>query len=571
MASPTVHVLQGPDKGRTFATPDGPAIIGRDAGQISLCDHSASRRHAEIRPDNGSWVLRDLNSSNGTFLNGQRVVTSVTLKHDDRIKVGDTLMVFRNGERAKSPAGSCTIHDLVDLDLSGENGGSSILAAVNGSAESVTLQPPETAEAVAAWNVVYRIAERIGATESIEAFLEQAADILFKHLIADSLVLLMCASDREELIPTVVRFKNAARAKRPRIVASQTIIKHVFGTREGVLCENAMTDERFAGQSMHDSIHTLGLHSVICVPIIANGQTLGVLYVDSSASQHTYTQGQLRLVVAVGRLSGMAIQNARLLESRLRTERLAAAGEAVAYLSHHIRNILQGLSSGADVVEMGLKKNRLDATRSGWTLVRRSLDRTYDLAMNMLTFSKSREPCIELAQINIVIMDVIALVQNRADEKKVFIHTDLRDVPPIPMDPHGMHQVIHNILINAIDAAPARTGRVTISTRSQADPDRLLKKGTGFELTPDRAAEKRPRQGACTLFQQRAIVSITDNGPGIPKDVRTRIFEAFESTKGQGGTGLGLAAAKKIIDELGGEIEVDSEPDKGTSFHVKLP
>ena len=90
------------------------------------------------------------------------------------------------------------------------------------------------------------------------------------------------------------------------------------------------------------------------------------------------------------------------------------------------------------------------------------------------------------------------------------------------------------------EPALARAGRVTIGTRSQADTNRV-------------------------------IISITDNGPGIPPDFRTRIFEAFESTKGQGGTGLGLATAKKITDELGGEIEVKSKPDKGTSFHIKLP
>ncbi len=189
---------------------------------------------------------------------------------------------------------------------------------------------------------------------------------------------------------------------------------------------------------------------------------------------------------------------------------------------------------------MGLKKDDLDTTKSGWALVRRSLDRTYDLAMNMLTFSKSRQPRIEPALISSVVREVIALVQGRADERGVCIHNDLQEIPPIPMDANGMHQAVHNILVNAIEAAPARTGKVVVSTCFQADTD-------------------------C------AVVSIADNGPGIPSEFVTRMFDAFESTKGQGGTGLGLAAAKKIVDELGGEIRVESVPDGGTTFHIRLP
>ena len=168
---PTLHVLQGSDKGRTYQTPSEAVVIGRSSDQIQLSDHSASRRHAEIRPSNGSWLLIDLNSSNGTYLNGQRVVSPTPLKHGDQIKVGSTLLVFSGKEHVEGFSGAQAIQDLVDLDISNPSGGSSILSAVDASEESVILQPPETADAVAAWNVVYRVAETLGTIESVEAFL----------------------------------------------------------------------------------------------------------------------------------------------------------------------------------------------------------------------------------------------------------------------------------------------------------------------------------------------------------------------------------------------------------------
>ncbi len=537
---PTLHVLQGPDKGRTYQTPDEPAVIGRSSDQIHLSDHSASRRHAEIRPQNGSWLLVDLNSSNGTYLNGQRVVAPTPLKHGDQIKVGSSLLVFTGQEHVESFSGPGMIRDMVDFDLSASKGESSILSAVDASEDSVILQPPETADAVVAWNVVYKIAETIGAIESVDGFLERVADILFEHLIVDHLVLLVGDGDSDKLTPQVVRYRSRDRARRPKIATSRTIINHVLKTKDGVLCANALTDDRFSGENKQDSIHRLGLRSIICVPIIARDKIHGVFHLDCSMSHHTYTQEQLRLAVAIGRLAGMAIENQRLLESRVQNERLAAAGEAVAYLSHHIRNILQGMQGGAEVVELGMKRGAIEAVNSGWALVRRNLDRIYILALNMLTFSKDRQPKIETAQLNRIVEDVIALVQGRADEHGVMILTDLEEMPAIPLDPDGMHQVAHNIVLNAIEAAPPEGGRVNIATR----------------YFPKEA---------------RALLSIGDNGPGIPPEERDRIFDAFHSSKGQGGTGLGLAAAKKIVTEMNGVIEVESTLGEGTTFNVKLP
>lgn len=536
----TLHVLQGPDKGRTYQTSDEPAIIGRSSDQIHLSDNSASRRHAEIRPSNGSWILEDLQSSNGTYLNGQRVISPTALKHGDQIKVGSTLLVFSGQEHVEGFSGAQTIRDLVDFDMSGAKGGSSILAAIDASADSVILQPPETADAVAAWNLVYKVAETIGTIDSVEAFLERVTDLIFDHMIADHLVLLMYDEGSQELSPHVIRHRTRERGRKPKIFTSRKIVDHVLDTKNGVLCANAMTDGRFTDDNKHDSIHRLGLRSIICVPIIAREQIHGVFHLDCSMSHHTYTQEQLRLAVAIGRLVGMAIENMRLLESRVKTERLAAAGETVAYLSHYIRNILQGMQGGADVVELSIKRKSIETIESGWTLVRRNLDRIYLLALNMLTFSKDRQPNIESGQINTVVEDVIALVQAKADERGVMILSDLEEMPAIPIDPEGIHQVIHNIILNAIEAAPPRGGRVNIATDYQ----------------PTAA---------------QVVLSIRDNGSGIPANQIDHIFDPFQSSKGQSGTGLGLAAAKKIVAELKGEIQVESTVDEGTTFHVKLP
>jgi len=537
---PSLFVLKGPDQGQVFHAADQPVVLGRMSGQIQLTDNGTSRRHAEIRPIGGAWILHDLKSSNGTYLNGERVVTPRSLHNGDQIRLGTTLLVLSGLKEVGHPRSGPSPADLVDMDHSESEVESSILSTVDACEKSVILQAPETADAVVAWNIVYEVAEMIGVVETVEIFLERVADIIFDHLTVDRLVLMTCDANGEQLTPRAVRYGGPSELSSEKIVTSRKIIKHVLKTRDGILCANTMTDRRFRGEDPQDSIHRLGLSSVICVPIVSRGEIHGVVYLDCSMSRHAYTQEQLRLAVAIGRVVGLTMENMYLLESRMHSERMAVAGETVAHLSHYIRNILQGMQGGAEIVEQGLERRSLDMTESGWALIRRNLDRILQLTVNMLTFSKKRRPKAVMAPINPVIEEALGLVKKRADEKSVRIVTDLEEMPPVPLDLDGIHQVVNNIVLNAVQAAPEGAGRVGISTSYLEDED-VVK------------------------------VSINDNGPGIPKEEINRIFNAFHSTKGHGGTGLGLAAASKIVRELRGTIEVESAIGRGTTFHIKLP
>src|SRR3954467_6685017 len=109
-------VLQGPDKGRRFELPDQPALVGRESRQLPLSDNTVSRRHAELMPGNQGWILRDLGSSNGTYINGLRVTNRYNLKLGDQIRVGRTLMVYGAQPGISRAARS-------DVNLAGEEAG----------------------------------------------------------------------------------------------------------------------------------------------------------------------------------------------------------------------------------------------------------------------------------------------------------------------------------------------------------------------------------------------------------------------------------------------------------------
>ncbi len=537
----TLTVLQGPDRGRVFRTTRDSAMIGRSSNVVPLTDNTVSRRHAEMVPENGRWLLHDLNSVNGTFLNGQRVADPIPLKHGDQIRVGSTLLVYGGETAADSYDVQFFPRDSVDTDVSGPTFDSSILSRAPSSEDSVIIADQQTATAVRAWRVMQGLIQAIGSIVSSDQLLERVMDTVFEEMRVDHGFILMRDEESGELLPHVVRCRTkTGLTSEGQVTTSETIVKHVVSRKEGILCKNAQTDQRFAARK-DSSIHSYGLRSVICVPIAVRDEVLGVIHIDCASSNTQYSDEQLRLMVAIGRQTAMALENLKLLSARMQTERLAATGETVAYLSHYIKNILQGMRSGSDMIELGIEGSNLQTVSRGWPIVQRNLEKIYHLTTNMLAFSKDRKPSVQMVQLGGIVEDVIELVQRSADEREVMLLAETDDDhPPVPVDPDGIHQVIMNLVTNALDAV--EPGKGVINVRVKFDED---------------ASE--------------AVITVADNGPGVDSEVLPHIFEPFHSSKGQGGTGLGLAVARKIVHEHSGRIDVSSMPGEGTIFRVRLP
>ncbi|MCE9589392.1 MAG: GAF domain-containing protein [Planctomycetes bacterium] len=526
-------VLQGPDKGRRFRLPDHePQLIGRSSEALPLADQTISRRHSELTPDDGRWFINDLESANGTFVNGQRVSERRQLKPGDQIRTGMTLLLFGQELTPTRPHG-------VRVAKQGEID-SVVEKTVASNDDSMIMAVPEPSEAaVLQLRVIYELTQLIGAVEDRQTLLEKVMDLVLENFQADRGFILQQETPTDRPEPVVVRHKVKPKNKQDhRITVSRTIVQHVMRQREGVLSSNAMTDTRFASG---ESVQAYGIRSAMCVPIQVKNRLFGVLYIDSQVANYTYTEDQLRLLTAIGVQTAMAVANVELYAERVSRERLAAVGETVASLSHSTKNILQGMRGGADLVELGLKKQNMKVVQSGWDIVARNLDRIFSLTLNMLAYSKQRKPEVEMTSLPKLLEEIVTLVQRQFDAKQVALITDIElDMPPVPIDPSGVHQAVLNLLQNALDAAPAKVGAVSFASEYQASP-------------------------------QAVRIRVGDNGPGIEPDQQRRLFQPFYSTKGLRGTGLGLVVTKKIVEEHGGTIQLDSKPGEGTTFTIELP
>lgn len=547
----SLYVIRGKNQGRHFVLRNDAMTLGRDAANpIHVQDTEVSRRHAEIRELRpNEYQLTDLGSSNGTFVNGARIDTT-TVRSGDRIQVGKTLMIFTSGPEPAFPSSNHGV-DIIRQVKSAEL--SSIRSSLTFSATSppvhIHATSPDEAkgpQSSSQWQLLYQASQTIRRTLDVDQLLTQILELIFNSIQCDRGCIMLLDEESEQLQPAARKNRKGTRSE-DRIEISKTILDYVIEHREGVLTSNACEDQRWDAAA---SIVQAGIREALCVPMQGRYGLVGAIYVDTTRSagqfveasqSHCFSDEHLQMMIIIAQQAALAIEDTSYYRAVVQSERLATMGQTIATLSHHIKNILQGIRGGSYLVEEGLKQNSCDVIQRGWRIVERNQERISALVMDMLSFSKERQPNLESTDLREIIQDVVDLMQTRASEQGI----DLRWEPPaeftrIQCDSEGMHRAILNVLTNALDAVENRdTPEVSIS----------------LTLRPD----------------EHVAITIADNGTGIAVEDIRKIFSVFESRKGNRGTGLGLPVSQKILREHRGDIEVASELGVGTSFTLHLP
>ncbi|HTX89906.1 MAG TPA: ATP-binding protein [Anaerolineales bacterium] len=299
---------------------------------------------------------------------------------------------------------------------------------------------------------------------------------------------------------------------------------------------------------MQDTLVSLGLNSVMCAPI-SRLNVRGVLYAGQDADAPAFREVEWEMFLLLARQATVAMENARLYEelreyvrrveesqqALIRAEKMATAGRLTASIAHEINNPLQAvqnclhLATHGDVTE---KKQReyID-------LAKHELDRLMTTVQRMLDFYRPGAVDSQRVDVVALLRHVISLLTPQLEIHKIRVSTGFSSkLPPILAVNSQLEQVFINLILNAYDAMPDG-GELRISARPVKEMVEIL---------------------------------VQDTGPGIPEDIRGRIFEPFVSTK-QGGTGLGLSVSYGIVSAHGGSLDLAPEKSPGACFRVMLP
>ena len=544
---PSLFVTQGQNRGTRFdlTSQEGGLSIGREAGNfIQLDDHEVSRRHAEIRRVGDTFFVGDLKSSNGTWLNNRKIERA-ELASSDQIQVGRTILVYSHDGAEVAAA------DLVNI-VPGSNApdGSRIVLTAQQADVSGPPLPEDTenrwlVRARSNLQVMYRTSLAVSHTLDIDELLGRILQLVFEWIEADRGCIMLLDPESKQLRTKARRDRRVGQATAMAI--SRTILDYVLDRGEGVITSDAQDDDRFSGG--HSVVRT-GVREAICVPMQGRYGTVGVIYVDTTVplssaleeGQRQFNDEHLKLLIAIGHQAALAVEDTTYYSAMVQSERLAAIGQTIATLSHHIKNILQGIRGGSYLVEMGLENEDLALIRKGWEIVNRNQGKISSLVMDMLSFSKEREPDPVPSDLVAVVTDIVETVHQRATEIGATIDwISPPDFPRLLFDPEGLSRAILNVVTNALDAVEGRDDG-SIAIRVDRDSQAEL-----------------------------VSITVTDNGAGMTPQAAAEIFNLFVSTKGARGTGLGLTVSRKILREHGGDIRVTSQPNVGSTFVLAFP
>jgi transcriptional regulator with GAF, ATPase, and Fis domain len=276
--------------------------IGREpSNEISFLDSSVSRRHCLIRKEGEVFQIRDLESRNGTFVNGVPLKER-TLEHTDQIQIGSSVLVFLTSEAARDSSSS------VQLDQAGPGSPTVMLRKE----DALYLKPPEefanlpaTARGVRELNALSNFSRAVNSVRSVEALQKKVLESLLEVAPAVRAAILLIDESTSEF--TSLGW-DRKRGPNQTVHISQTIAAHVLEEGVAVLCNDISEDADFHAA---ESLVTPGIRSVLAVPLAVFDKTIGLLYLDADDPKMKFDRGLLELLTALGNVAALAIENAR--------------------------------------------------------------------------------------------------------------------------------------------------------------------------------------------------------------------------------------------------------------------
>ena len=220
----------------------------------------------------------------------------------------------------------------------------------------------------------------------------------------------------------------------------------------------------------------------------------------------------------------------------IRSDKLAALGQLAAGIAHEIRNPLTSINILIHSLMETLPSG--DSHKEDLKVIKEEIHRINEIVDQFLRFAKPAPPLLERGDVVSVFEETLQLLKRQIEKQLITVQEEFHALPIIRMDREQMKQAILNLLLNAIQAMPGG-GSLTLKGQNSEDG-------------------------------QWIHISIQDSGVGIPGEDMDQLFNPFFSTK-EGGMGLGLSIAHRIIDQHRGKIEVESTPGEGTLFRIWLP
>lgn len=385
------------------------------------------------------------------------------------------------------------------------------------------------------------IAEQINSELDVEKVLGLAGKRIIELFEAGRVFIVEMAPNGDKYYRLAVSFRGR-KIEHPQLEVSQGVLSSVADKREPILVTDASSDDYLAERS---SIRDLDLHSIMAVPLVAKGDFMGVAYADNHLVPGAFDEESLDLLALLANHVAVALRNAELFEKLTRTreelaisERQKGIGQLATFLAHEMKTPLATLKLLSESIEDSWDDEKF--RRVAPNALADSVERLDKLTRRILEHARPTA----LHRINLKVSEVVdgaisELLPQIERERVCVTRRPLPEEPFVWADPIRLREVFTNLIKNGIEAMKDSERREILVTLNRA--------GTG-ELR----------------------VAVADTGAGVPPERLGSIFDVFVSAK-EGGTGLGLAYARKLISEHAGTIQASNNEGGGATFTISLP
>ena len=523
--------------------------IGRDAtNTIQIAQKAVSRKHAKIVVKDGQYCLVDLDSSNGTFVNNKPVKHTV-LNHRDKIFIGKRSFIFMVASEQSNdlPIDPSSIRKRNILLNDDEIEPSDMYAQMTETASFELFHPPISEEQVVPDSLLraherlgflYKMSEKFRSFENVDKVLDEALELLANAIpAAERSVIMLRMGSSEPFEIRAHKYRNK-KDKTITFPISRTVVNWVISEGIAMVSQDVQEDRRFNDSK---SIKIYDLNSIICVPIRVKDVIIGLIYIDSGEKFNPLSQGDLAFAAAVANELALLVENYRLNLENVRNERIAAIGMTITDLAHNIKNLVNINLNAVDLMDAHIEQMNKEKIDRNWRFIRRGFEQINNLAVEMLDYAKDSKIALKPLGINDLVLATKDYIEYDLVHEGIELALNLDPANPVwMMDENQLQRAIINLVINSTDAIENKeSGRIQIETAVEEN--------------------------------QSLRISVSDNGCGIDSNQQNKIFYLFYTTKGTGGSGLGLPVVKKFIENMGGKLKVDSQKGKGTTISMIFP
>lgn len=319
-----------------------------------------------------------------------------------------------------------------------------------------------------------------------------------------------------------------------RLPVGKGLAGSVAQTGEVINLADAHQDSRFNPEiDKKTGYHT---KSMLTMPMKdKDGKIVGVFQMLNKKTGGAFTEEDVEFLDALSAGASIAVQNAKMAQELVKSERLSSIGQMASAIIHDIKNPMNTIRVYAQVMKK--KSGNEEAVKLADEMIRQ-VDRLVNMLQEILDFSRGVSATnFEEVPLGDTMDAIMGFIEKDLVKHNIELIRDFRYTGPVVMDSDKMTRVFYNIASNARDAMP-NGGKLTVRTE---------------------------------LRDSEVYFEFTDTGTGMPEEVKRRIFEPFVTYGKKHGTGLGMAIVKKVLDDHKGRIEIDSEVGKGTTMRFIIP